>query len=79
MSKAGENVTICIKIPLNHDDSQSLKWPPAAAGGINCGVTPPIFVTAGTDYQPVLRSPAAIPLIEMWMPRCTRSSAWPAR
>ena len=28
---------------------------------------------------PVLRSPAAMPLIEMWMPRRMRSSVWPSR
>jgi hypothetical protein len=28
----------------------------------------------GPPVQPVLRSPAAMPLIEMWMPRCSRSS-----
>jgi hypothetical protein len=27
----------------------------------------------------VLRRPAAMPLMDMWMPRRTRSSAWPAR
>ena len=41
MPKADKNVTICITMPLNHDDSQSLKWPPAAAGGFNCGVNSP--------------------------------------
>ncbi len=33
----------------------------------------------GPPDQPVLRSPAAMPLIDMWMPRRTRSSVCPAR
>ena len=29
--------------------------------------------------EPVFLKPAAIPLLELWIPRCTRSSLWPAR
>ena len=29
--------------------------------------------------QPLLRRPAAMPLIDRWMPRRTRSSWWPSR
>lgn len=37
------------------------------------------FAAAGRPFQPVLRRPAAIPLMEMWMPRRRRSSVSPAR
>ena len=31
------------------------------------------------SHHPVLRSPAAMPLMLMWMPFFSRSSFWPAR
>ena len=35
----------------------------------------PILQNQRGPPHPVLRNPAAMPLIEMWMPRCNRSSA----
>ena len=34
-----------------------------------------VIASLGDSAQPVLRSPAATPLIDKWMPRCSRSLA----
>ena len=70
-------------------DAERLGGARGAAGRMAGGVAPPAARRcarrwpasgAGPDgtaaaVQPVLRSPAAMPLIERWMPRCTRSFA----
>jgi len=56
-------------------------WQPAFRHGTlpNASIARCIAGVSAQLGQPVLRSPAAIPLIEIWMPVCTRSSSWPAR